>query len=288
MSEVQFSPMGFLGFDATLESAKTVVFGAPYDSTCSFRPGTRFGPSAMRRDFQGLESYSPYLDLDLTDYLIHDAGDMELPFGETPIVLDQIEAWVSPLISQGQQVVMLGGEHSLSLAMIRSYFAKYPNLHVIHIDAHTDLRDEYLGNRYSHASVMKRAWEILGDGRIHQFGIRSGERDEFTFSREKLSITPFNLDGMSELIDKLPAGTPIYVSLDLDVLDPSVFPGTGTPEPGGVTFHELLDGLMQLRNFNIVGYDLMELSPHYDLSGASTAVACKLLREMLLGFQMSD
>lgn len=285
MSPVQFTPMGFLGFDATLENANTVVFGAPYDSTCSFRPGTRFGPSAMRRDFQGLESYSPYLDLDLTDYLIHDAGDMELPFGETPMVLDQIEAWATPLIEQDKQVVMLGGEHSLSLAMIRAFARKYADLQVIHIDAHTDLREEYLGNRYSHASVMKRAWEILGDGRIHQFGIRSGERDEFTFSREKLSITPFQLNGMRELAKELPSGTPVYVSLDLDVLDPSVFPGTGTPEPGGVTFHELLVGLMELKDLNIVGFDLMELSPHYDPSGASTAVACKLLREMLLAYQ---
>lgn len=285
MSPVQFTPMGFLGFDATLENANTVVFGAPYDSTCSFRPGTRFGPSAMRRDFQGLESYSPYLDLDLTDYLIHDAGDMELPFGETTMVLDQIEAWATPLIEQDKQVVMLGGEHSLSLAMIRAFARKYADLQVIHIDAHTDLREEYLGNRYSHASVMKRAWEILGDGRIHQFGIRSGERDEFTFSREKLSITPFQLNGMRELAKELPSGTPIYVSLDLDVLDPSVFPGTGTPEPGGVTFHELLAGLMELKDLNIVGFDLMELSPHYDPSGASTAVACKLLREMLLAYQ---
>lgn len=285
MSDSLFMPMGFLGFDASLNDAETVVFGAPYDSTCSFRPGTRFGPSAMRRDFQGLESYSPYLDLDLTDRLIHDAGDMELPFGETASVLDQIEAWVSPLIARGKQVVMLGGEHSLSLAMIRAYYAHYPELQVIHIDAHTDLRDEYLGNRYSHASVMRRAWEILGDKRIHQFGIRSGERDEFSFSREKLSLVPFVFEGMDALADELrSAEVPVYLSLDLDVLDPSVFPGTGTPEPGGVTFLELLDGLMKLQDLNIVGYDLMELSPHYDPSGASTAVACKLLREMLLAY----
>ena len=285
MSDSLFMPMGFLGFDASLNDAETVVFGAPYDSTCSFRPGTRFGPSAMRRDFQGLESYSPYLDLDLTDRLIHDAGDMELPFGETASVLDQIEAWVSPLIARGKQVVMLGGEHSLSLAMIRAYYAHYPELQVIHIDAHTDLRDEYLGNRYSHASVMRRAWEILGDKKIHQFGIRSGERDEFSFSREKLSLVPFVFEGMDALADELrSAEVPVYLSLDLDVLDPSVFPGTGTPEPGGVTFLELLDGLMKLQDLNIVGYDLMELSPHYDPSGASTAAACKLLREMLLAY----
>lgn len=280
-----FTPMGFLGFEASLETAETVVFGAPYDSTCSFRPGTRFGPVAMRHDFQGLESYSPYLDLDLADRLIHDAGDMELPFGETKAVLEQIETWAAPLIAQGKQLVMLGGEHSLSLAMIRAYFAQHPELHVIHLDAHTDLRDDYLGNRYSHATVMKRAWEILGDRRIHQFGIRSGEREEFSFASEKLNIVPFVLDGIGDLARKLAsANIPVYVSLDLDVLDPSVFPGTGTPEPGGVTFLELLNGLMELKGLNIVGYDLMELSPHYDSSGISTSVACKLLREMLLAY----
>lgn len=285
MDNSLFTPMGFLGFEASLETAETVVFGAPYDSTCSFRPGTRFGPAAMRHDFQGLESYSPYLDLDLADRLIHDAGDMELPFGETKAVLEQIETWAAPLIAQGKQLVMLGGEHSLSLAMIRAYFAQHPELHVIHLDAHTDLRDDYLGNRYSHATVMKRAWEILGDRRIHQFGIRSGEREEFGFAREKLNIVPFTLDGIGDLARKLAsANIPVYVSLDLDVLDPSVFPGTGTPEPGGVTFLELLNGLMELKGLNIVGYDLMELSPHYDSSGISTSVACKLLREMLLAY----
>ena len=158
---------------------------------------------------------------------------------------------------------------------------KYPDLHIIQFDAHTDLRDEYLGQYYSHASVIRRCWDIVGDDRIFQFGIRSGERDEWKFAKEHLHTTKFNFDGLDEAVEKL-KGKPVYFTLDLDVLDPSEFPGTGTPEAGGVTFVELHKAIEKISQLNIVGLDMNELSPVYDQSGQSTALACKLLREILL------
>ena len=203
----------------------------------------------MRRDFLGLESYSPYLDRSIEDYAIHDAGDLELPFAQSEETLSQIEAFVSTCLAHDKQTAMLGGEHLLSLASIKAFYQKYPDLHVVHLDAHTDLREAYLGNPLSHASVMRRVWELLGDQRIHQLGIRSGEKEEFLFAKSHLSIEPFDVQSMDTVAQKLQSmDVPVYISLDLDVLDPSVFPGTGTPEPGGISFRSLQDALMKLRD----------------------------------------
>lgn len=279
----------FLGLEADFATSQTVVFGAPFDSTCSFRPGTRFASQAMRQDFSGLESYSPYLDRDLSELEVHDAGDLELPFGQSERTLDIVEAAVERCLEAGKQVVMLGGEHLLTLAPIRALSRHYEDLEIVHFDAHTDLRDDYLGNSLSHATVMKRCWELTGDGRIHQFGIRSGERSEFLWAREHLDFHPLTLSGTVACAQDLrERKVPVYLSLDLDVLDPSVFPGTGTPEAGGASFLDLLTALMDFQGVRIVGFDLMELSPHYDASGVSTAVACKLLREMLLAYAPRD
>ncbi|BEU88109.1 agmatinase [Selenomonas sp. TAMA-11512] len=272
----------FLGCDSEYADARIVLFGAPFDSTTSFRPGTRFASRTMRAESYGLETYSPGLDLDMEDASVFDGGDLDLPMGSTELALQGIEDFVRPVIADGKRPFMIGGEHLVSLPVIRALHERYPELHVIHLDAHTDLRDEYLGVRLSHASVMRRAWDILGDGRISQFGIRSGERAEFEWAKAHTNLTKFDFTGLaSKLADLM--GKPVYVTLDLDVLDPSVFPGTGTPEAGGVTFLELLHALHQIFRLNrIVGCDMVELSPHYDQSGVSTAVALKLLREMLL------
>lgn len=271
----------FLGCEASFEEARAVLFGVPFDGTTSYRPGTRFGPSAIRNESFGIETYSPYCDKDLTDYAIYDYGDMELPFGNPALVLEQIENFVTEVLSHKKLPVMLGGEHLITLGALRAMVRQYPELHILHLDAHTDLREEYLGETLTHAGVMKQAWHLLGDGRIHQFGIRSGERAEFLFAKEHTFLQKFNLEGFSETVQAL-QGKPVYLSLDLDVLDPSVFWGTGTPEAGGVSFQELMEAVLQLHQLDIVGADINELSPHYDQSGASTAVACKLTREILL------
>lgn len=271
----------FLACESEYEEAEIVLFGAPFDGTTSFRPGTRFGPSAIRNESFGIETYSPYSEKDLTDYAIYDGGDLELPFGNTNEVLSQIESYTEKLLKDDKCFLMLGGEHLVTLGTIRALAKKYPDLHVIHMDAHTDLRTEYLGEKLSHSTVIRQVHELLGDNRIYQFGIRSGERYEFEFAKEHTNMQKFNLKGFGKTLEKL-QGKPVYVTLDLDILDPSIFCGTGTPEAGGVTFLELLEAILKLHRIHIVGCDINELSPHYDQSGSSTAVACKLVRETLL------
>ncbi|MCU9595783.1 agmatinase [Caldibacillus thermolactis] len=272
----------FIGCEETYEKADVVLFGVPFDGTTSFRPGTRFAMQAIRTDSYGLETYSPYLDRDLEEVSVFDGGDLELPFGNTKKVLNQILEYSREVVKDGKKFLMVGGEHLVSLPTIQAVYEKYPNLHVIHIDAHTDLRDEYLGEELSHASVIRRCHDFLGDGRIFQFGIRSGMKSEFEWAKKHTYLERFSLDTLKEQIEKL-KNVPVYVTMDLDVLDPGVFPGTGTPEPGGITYRELLDAIMHLQQLqHMVAADIVELSPHYDPSGASTAIACKTVREMLL------
>lgn len=271
----------FIGCDNTYEEAKIVLFGAPFDGTTSYRPGTRFASKVMRQESFGLETYSPYQDRDLEDYPIFDGGDLELPFGNTGKVLNMIEEEAREILEADKIPCMIGGEHLVTLGAFRAVYEKYPDVCVIHFDAHTDLREEYLGEQLSHATVLRRIWDYVGDGRIYQFGIRSGERAEFQFAKEHTTLQKYNFDGLKEVVAKC-KGKPIYFTIDLDVLDPSVFPGTGTPEAGGVSFMQLLEAICEVSKLNIVGMDINELSPGYDQSGMSTAVACKVLRELLL------
>ncbi len=271
----------FLACDAAFDQADLVLFGAPFDGTTSFRPGARFGPSAIRSESFGIETYSPYSGRDLVNCSVFDGGDLELPFGSTERALDMIYDYTAQLIASAKRFVMLGGEHLVTLGAVRALNEKYPDLHIVHLDAHTDLRREYLGEELSHASVMYQIWQLLGDGRIHQFGIRSGEKEEFDFAAAHMSQRRFDLSGFADTVSQL-RGKPVYFTLDLDVLDPSIFCGTGTPEAGGVTFKELLEAVQHLHLLDIVGCDINELAPHYDHSGASTAAACKITREIIL------
>lgn len=273
----------FIGCDSSYDKASVVLFGAPFDSTTSFRPGARFGPSAIRHESFGLETYSPYQDKDLSDYNIFDGGDLELCFGSAEQALDDIQMCAEEILNDGKLPLLIGGEHLVTLGAVRAVARKYPDLHIIHFDAHADLRDEYLGAHLSHAAVIRRCHDILGDGKIHQFCIRSGERDEFKFAKLHTDMHRFNFNGLTELCSELSElNTPIYFTIDLDCLDPSVFCGTGTPEAGGVNFIELLQAILAVSKLNIVGADINELAPMLDSSGASTAVACKVLRELLL------
>lgn len=271
----------FIGCEAKYEESKIAIFGAPFDGTTSFRPGTRFGSKAIRSDSFGIETYSPYQDKDLEDYKIFDGGDLDLCFGNTEKVLQDIEKYADKIVKDNKIPCMIGGEHLVSLGAVRAVLKKYPDLHIIHFDAHTDLREEYLGEKLSHASVIRRIHDIVGDNKIYQYGIRSGERQEFNFAKEHTRLHKFNFNGLEEDIKSL-EGKPVYFTIDLDVLDPSDFCGTGTPEAGGVRFMELLNAIILVGKLNIVGMDIVELSPVYDQSGASTAIACKTLRELLL------
>ncbi|ACD53204.1 agmatinase [Clostridium botulinum] len=271
----------FIGCDNNYDESKIVVFGAPFDSTTSFRPGTRFASKVMRSESFGIETYSIYQDRDLEDICIFDGGDLELSFGNPENALTDIENFTAKLINDNKIPCMIGGEHLVTLGAFRAISKKYHDIHVIHFDAHADLRDEYLGQKLSHATVMHRIWDIIGDNRIFQFGIRSGEKSEIYWGQNHVFTNKFNFHRLEQITNEL-KGKPVYFTLDLDVLDPSVFPGTGTPEAGGVTFMELLKAILDVSKLNIVGMDINELCPIYDQSGSSTALACKVLRELLL------
>ncbi len=276
----------FIGCDSSYADADIVLFGAPFDSTTSYRPGARFGPSAMRHESYGLETYSPYQDKDLTDFNIFDSGDLELCFGSSESALADIESRARQILSDGKLPLLLGGEHLVTLGAVRAAVEKYPDLHIVHFDAHADLRDDYLGAKLSHACVLRRCHDLIGDGRIHQFCIRSGDREEFRFADKHTDMHKFDFSGLEELTEKLiEANVPVYFTIDLDCLDPSVFPGTGTPEAGGVSFLSLLSAVQIVAKANIIGADVNELAPMLDHSGVSTAVACKVLRELLLALE---
>lgn len=278
---MEFQKDCFIGCDAEYESAKIVLFGAPFDSTTSFRPGARFGSSAMRRESFGIETYSPYQDADLTDYSVMDSGDLELCFGSAESALCDIESRTAEILADGKLPLLIGGEHLVTLGAFRAAAKKYPDIHIIHFDAHADLRDDYLGARLSHACVIRRCYDIIGDGRIHQFCIRSGEREEFRFAAQHTDMHKFGFDGLAETVAAL-GDTPIYFTIDLDCLDPAYFCGTGTPEAGGTDFNSLLKAIITVCSGNVVAADLNELAPMLDASGASTAIACKTLRELIL------
>lgn len=273
-----------LGCDVPYEEAKMVVFGAPFDGTTSNRPGTRFASTSMRQESLALESYSPYLDKDLSEIAVHDAGDLTFGFGNPAKILQEINGYVTKLLKDQKLPVMIGGEHLVTLGAVAATWNVYPDLHLVHFDAHADLRQDYLGEELSHATVIRRCYDILGRHRIFQFGIRSGTAEEFAFARKEarhLTQQKFNFKGLADVMRQL-ANTPIYLTIDLDVLDPSIFPGTGTPEAGGVTFDQLREAILLVGRGNVVACDVNELSPPCDTTGVSTAVACKVLRELLL------
>ncbi len=273
----------FIGCDSGYNESKIVLWGAPFDSTTSFRPGARFGSAAIRHESFGIETYSPYQDKDLTDIKVFDCGDLELCFGSSESALNDIEEQTEKILNDGKLPIMIGGEHLVTYGAVKAVFKKYPELRIIHFDAHADLRDDYLGVKLSHACVLRRCHGLVGDGKIHQFCIRSGERDEFKFAASHTDMHKFNFDGLKEVCEELSKNnTPVYFTIDLDCLDPSVFCGTGTPEAGGVNFAQLLDAILTVSKTNIVGADVNELAPMLDASGASTAVACKVLRELIL------
>lgn len=273
----------FQSCDNTYEESNIVIFSSPMDATCSFRPGTRFAGPAIRQDSIGLEWYSPYFDMDLKDVKTCDIGDLDLPMGDVEKDLDEISRVTKCILDDNKKTMMIGGEHLVTLGTIREYIKKYPDLHIIHFDAHTDLREEFLGRELSHATVLRKCYDLLGYGRIYQFGIRSGDSSEFKWASEgHTHLRKFDLVGLDKCIEAL-KDKPVYITIDLDVLDPSIFPGTGTPEAGGITYKELQQAILDMKGLhNIVGADIVELSPHYDASGVSTAVACKVLREMVL------
>lgn len=262
-------------FMAAQSNGAICLFGAPFDATASFRPGARFGPAAIREASYGLETFSPVLIADLEDCSFMDRGDLELPFGDPAPALDMIEATAQEILSQKMTPFLLGGEHLVTLGAIRAVAKAYPDLRVVHLDAHADLRDEYLGMRLSHATVMRRVLDLLGPDAVRQIGVRSCTRQEHALASTFTS--------QAEQIALRIGEKPCYLTCDLDILDPSVLPGTGTPEPGGLMFNELTHMLTSIiTRLNIVGLDVVELAPQLDPSGVSAVVAAKVVRECII------
>lgn len=277
----------FIGAQQKYEESRVVLYGMPMDWTVSYRPGSRFGPSRIREVSIGLEEYSPYLDRELEDVDYFDAGDIPLPFGNAAKSLDLIEEYIDGLLADGKFPLGMGGEHLVSWPVMKAVAKKYPDLAVIHMDAHTDLRTEYEGEPLSHSTPIRKIGELIGPENVYSFGIRSGMKEEFQWARANgMHISKFEvLEPLKEILPKL-AGRPVYVTIDIDVLDPAHAPGTGTVDAGGITSKELLASIHAIARseVNVVGGDLVEVAPIYDPSEQTANTASKLIREMLLGW----
>ena len=273
----------YISANVVLEKSSEVILGCPYDGSASFRPGARFGPSAIRRASWGIETFSPYFQRDLSQCLIHDMGDLELPLGEKKASLSLIRRGIRKILSGKKFPILLGGDHLITLPIVEEILKIYPDLRVLQIDAHTDLRDDYLGEFLCHSTVMRRVIERLGEDRLFQIGIRSGTEEEFKLTRKMRSVVSLDPNSLSSMVKRL-RDKPVYITLDLDVMDPSFLPGVGTPEPGGFTFREFISLLKRLQTLHVIGFDIVELTPDYDLTQVSSVTASVILREMILAF----
>lgn len=271
-----FLDRNWMGQNEDYASSDIVMLGMPFDGTVSYHSGSRFAPEQIRLASWGLEDYSPRFDKHLEDVNFHDVGDLEFPLGNTYKSLDLIEENVEQIYKDGKRVFGIGGEHLVTLPEIKAVAKFYKDLAIVHFDAHTDLREEYLGEKMSHSAVIRHASKIVGAENIKQIGIRSGMKEEWEFMKQHNTLI-HEYSGLDELKSKK-----VFVTVDLDVLDPSVMSGTGTPESGGMQFNELMGWFEYLKNFDIIGADVVELAPDYDTSGVSTAVATKVIRELLM------
>ena len=272
----------FLHSSADLQGTSVCLFGIPMDYTVCFRPGARFGPVGIRQASYGLEHYSLQFRDTLQNRSYCDAGDLVLPYGNVHESLRRVKVFANELLERGQTPFALGGEHLVSLPIIQAVYERHPDLRVIHIDAHADLADTYFGEAVTHATVMRRVLDSLPHAQFAQFGIRSADRPEVEFA-ETLHHAPFRVaDPLRQYLAHLDPDCPIYLSLDIDVVDPAFAPGTGTPEAGGITPQELFEALEALRGRRVVGADLVEVAPSLDASGCTAVLAAKIVREMLL------
>lgn len=272
----------FLRSKDDYEPSKAVIVGAPLDQTTSFRPGTRVAPKRIRELSYGLEDYSPYLDDSLNNKFFYDAGDIEMPLGNLQKSLELIEKIANKIIQDEKIPIFIGGEHLITLPIVKQVVLKYPELKVIHFDAHADLRDTLFGEKLSHGTVLRRVCEYIKDRHLYQFGIRSGLKEEFDFAKDHTRTFLYDVkEPFTKIFDEL-KDFPVYITFDIDVFDPAFAPGTGTPEPGGCTPKEIFEIIQRFKEPKIVGFDLVEVSPLADLSERTSILAAKILREILM------
>ena len=273
----------FLGAESAFEPARTVLLGCPFDKTASFRRGARFGPQAMREASDCLETYSPHLDKDLGDAALCDLGDVDFTSDDTESVLASIKAEAREIFRAGKRPVFLGGEHLVSFPAVEAALELFPSLVVFQWDAHADLRDDYMGEKLSHACVMRRILELEGVGLFRQFGVRSGTREEFEWMQANETLRPLSPEAVESALSDV-GERAIYLTLDVDVVNPGEMPGTGSPEPGGLGLDALMDciSVLNASGARIIGADVVELAPEWDPTGASAIAAAKLVRELAL------
>ena len=275
----------FMGAQRNIDQCKVSILGIPYDGTCCYRPGARFGPAAVREDSYGIETYCPQLDLDLDDIKFADVGSLDVPYGNAKLTIDYVRKATNILLKHNLKPLIIGGEHSITSGIIQSIIGNYPELIIVQLDAHADLRDEWLGSKYSHACTMKRCLEVLPSKKIFQIGIRSGTKSEFfemNVTKKYVQHTPGEDARYLKAALKSFKGTPIYLTFDLDWFDPSIMPGTGTPEPGGYYWGDFAAIIDVIKSHNLIGADVVELSPKLDNSGISNILAAKVIRSLIM------
>lgn len=275
---------GFLECQPDYNRAGIVLFGAPMDQTTSYRPGARGGPQRVREVSEALEEYSHRVGLGLSDMPFYDAGDVPIVLGDVEESLRRLRSAASAIVHAGKLPMMIGGEHLVSLPAIEAVHEVHSDLVVVQLDAHADLREAYDGYPLSHATVMRRVAERLGPERLYQFGIRSGTREEFAFAARNTNFYPDAvLEPLGSVLPEL-EGRPVYLTIDIDVMDAAFVPGTGTPESGGVGSREVLEAVYLLKDCSIVGVDVVELSPITDVGDVTALMTAKLIRESILSF----
>lgn len=268
-------------FSQEIMPACPAILGCPLDLTATYRSGSAHGPNSIRVASDSIESYSPLLDRDLLESPFADIGDLTLSDKSLDLCLDQIRRKVFEVFQHGAGPLCIGGEHTITLPIVRAVKAFHPDLLVVHVDAHTDLRDHYQGSFVNHATVIRRVHEIVDPGGIIQIGVRSGTRDEFAWMHERQTLLHWGPAAEKILLERV-GGRPVYLTIDLDVLDPSCLPGTGNPEPGGWFYRDLERLIYTMDRVNLVGADLVELNPDLDQSGVSSITAAKIVRELVL------
>lgn len=271
----------FRGAQNIWQEAAFVLLGVPLDLTTTFRPGTRFGPREIRNMSHSLELYSPFQDRSLEEISYADAGDLHLPVGNLEESLKIIEESSRTLFEAGKFPCFLGGEHLLTWATMKACLEFYPDLVLLDWDAHADMRDHWQGSRHNHGTVMNTIRESIGGDRMHLMGIRSEGQRAMDNARKTHLHLQHVLQPMQSIKDKI-GDRPVYFTLDIDVMDPAYAPGTGAPEPGGITSGEALEALNYIKDLNVVAMDLVEVAPAYDPAQMTPLLAARILREFLL------
>jgi agmatinase len=271
----------FVACTTPFEKASSVIAGLPYDGTSSFRPGSRFAPESIRNYSYAIETFSHEQEKDLNEYKFCDLGNLEIPMGSSEEALAHVEGLCSWILENNKKALYIGGEHLLTYPIMKEYHKKYNDLKVIYFDAHADFRDEFTGSRLSHACAAKLTTEVIGNENIYMFGIRSFEKNEWLDMKKKNIYVDHKVEHFNEIAEKI-KGYPVYMSLDMDVFDPACLPGLGTPEAGGMFYRDFINLLPGLSKLNIVGMDVLEISPEYDPQGNSSIFAAKVVRELLL------